>query len=105
MKSQLIAIIVPDEECVKNWAKENNIEGDFPTLCKNEKLKKDILQDLNKLGKEAQLRGFEFAKDIYVSSQPFTIDNDLLTPTFKLKRAQAKRFYQTQIDELYSRLE
>ena len=34
-------------------------------------------------------------------NQGFSIDNDCLTPTFKLKRPQLLRRYQTQIDEMY----
>jgi long-subunit acyl-CoA synthetase (AMP-forming) len=33
--------------------------------------------------------------------QGFSIDNDCLTPTFKLKRPQLLKKYQTQIDEMY----
>ena len=34
-------------------------------------------------------------------SDAFTVDNDLLTPTFKLKRNIAKNVFQVQIDKMY----
>lgn len=32
---------------------------------------------------------------------PFRIEDDILTPTFKLKRAKAKDFFKPEIDKLY----
>ena len=36
LKSCAVAIIVPDEEALPKWAKENNISGTFAELCANE---------------------------------------------------------------------
>jgi hypothetical protein len=37
-------------------------------------------------------------------TQQFTVENDLITPTFKLKRPQLQRLYQAQVDKLYASL-
>ena len=44
---------------------------------------------------------FEKVKKLALESEQFSVDNDLLTPTFKLKRPQLKRKYQTIITDLY----
>ena len=36
LKSCVVAIIVPDEDAVGIWAKENNISGNFAELCTND---------------------------------------------------------------------
>ena len=36
LKSCVVAIIVPDEDAVIAWAKENNISGSFVELCTND---------------------------------------------------------------------
>ena len=36
LKSCAVAIIVPDEEAVSAWAKENNVSGSFAELCTND---------------------------------------------------------------------
>ena len=33
LKAALVAIVVPDEEVVMQWAKENRKEGTFQELC------------------------------------------------------------------------
>ena len=32
---------------------------------------------------------------------PFSVENDLLTPSFKIKRPQAAKFYRKEIDNMY----
>jgi long-chain acyl-CoA synthetase len=41
---------------------------------------------------------------IFLAPEPFTVENNMLTPTFKLKRPQAKAAYQQQLDDMYARL-
>ena len=49
----------------------------------------------------SQLQSFEMAKAVHLHPDPFTLENDLLTPTFKLKRNVAKARFQDVIDALY----
>jgi long-chain acyl-CoA synthetase len=63
-----------------------------------------VLAQMDRVGKLAGLRGFEFAKAIHLEPEPFTIENDLLTPTFKVKRPQAKKHFEAQIAQLYERV-
>jgi long-chain acyl-CoA synthetase len=40
-----------------------------------------------------------------MESEPFSLQNNLLTPTQKLKRMEARERYQAIIEELYAKLE
>lgn len=40
-----------------------------------------------------QLKGFEIVKAVYLDPQPFDMERDLLTPTFKKKRPQLLKYY------------
>jgi hypothetical protein len=42
---------------------------------------------------------------VHLSPEPFAVENDLLTPSFKLKRPQAKEKFQAAITAMYRRLE
>ncbi len=50
------------------------------------------------------MSGLEKPKDIYVSFEPFSIENNILTPTFKLKRNIGREVFKHRIDEMYSEL-
>lgn len=44
---------------------------------------------------------FEQAKNIHIDSKTF-VERDIVTNTFKLQRFQAKKFYEKQINDMYS---
>lgn len=102
MQASLVGIIVPDKDSFKAWMSKN-----FPSIenpYESEDVKKELLKVLNAYGKQSDLKGFEQIRAIYLTSDEFTVDNDLLTPTFKLKRETAKKEYQKQIDAMYATL-
>uniref|UniRef100_A0A8C4H305 Arachidonate--CoA ligase n=1 Tax=Dicentrarchus labrax TaxID=13489 RepID=A0A8C4H305_DICLA len=102
LQSCLVAIVVPDPEVLPGFAKNLGCQGSLEELCKNTEIRKAILSDMTKLGKEAGLKSFEQVKDVYLHPEQFTIENGLLTPTLKAKRAELKTLFQPQIDKLYS---
>jgi len=105
LQSKLVAIVVPDQEYLEDWAKKNGFGGSYKEVCQNLKVVQIILEDMKKQGKLAKLKGFEFPKAIYVEPEPFSPENGLLTPTFKLKRPKVRDHYRKRIDILYNNLE
>ncbi|XP_024050050.1 long-chain-fatty-acid--CoA ligase 1 isoform X2 [Terrapene carolina triunguis] len=102
LQAFLIAIVVPDAETLSSWAKKKGFEGSYEELCKNKDLKKYILEDMLKVGKDSGLKSFEQVKGIALSMEMFSIENGLLTPTLKAKRRELQKFFKSQIDELYT---
>jgi len=106
IKSSLVAVIVPDPEAAIPWGNENGKEGkDVDTLCADPDFMKVVLEDITAVGKANQLRGFEFVKQILLTPTPFSVENDLLTPTFKLKRPQAQKAFANELAEMYKDLD
>lgn len=100
-ESFLVAVANPNQQALERWAKENNISGDFDSLCENPKAKEYILGELSKIGKEKKLKGFEFVKAVHLDPVPFDMERDLITPTYKKKRPQLLKYYQNVIDKMY----
>uniref|UniRef100_A0A9J2P5C3 long-chain-fatty-acid--CoA ligase n=1 Tax=Ascaris lumbricoides TaxID=6252 RepID=A0A9J2P5C3_ASCLU len=106
LKTCLVAIVVPDEKTLRETAKEEMgiQDATLEELCSNAALKKVIMDDMIDIGKKGGLQSFEQVKDIYVSSERFTIENDLLTPTLKGRRPNIQKHFAEQIEEMYSKL-
>ncbi|XP_009568875.2 long-chain-fatty-acid--CoA ligase 5 [Cuculus canorus] len=102
LRSFLIGIVVPDPEMLPEFAAKLGIKGSYEELCKNPAVKKAILEDMARLGREAGLKSFEQVKDLYIHTEMFSVENGLLTPTLKAKRAELVQVFQQQIEALYS---
>ncbi|XP_064287384.1 long-chain-fatty-acid--CoA ligase 5 [Passer domesticus] len=102
LRSFLIGIIVPDAEMLPEFAAKLGVKGSFEELCKNTAVKKAILDDMIRLGREAGLKSFEQIKDLYIHTELFSVENGLLTPTLKAKRGDLVKFFQKEIEALYS---
>uniref|UniRef100_A0A8I3PJV9 Arachidonate--CoA ligase n=1 Tax=Canis lupus familiaris TaxID=9615 RepID=A0A8I3PJV9_CANLF len=102
LQAFLIAIVVPDVETLGPWARKKGLEGSFEELCRNKDVRKAVLEDMVRLGKDSGLKPFEQVKGIALHPELFSIDNGLLTPTMKAKRPELRNYFRSQIDELYS---
>tara|TARA_R110002050_G_scaffold134097_1_gene256704 strand:- start:2120 stop:2455 length:336 start_codon:yes stop_codon:yes gene_type:complete len=98
-----VALVVPDEEVLLAWAATQPAlaKKSLADLCADQTVRdmvfKDIVQGLH----EAKLNGFEIPKAVVLIPEPFSIENDLLTPTMKLKRQVARDHFQPLIAAMY----
>ncbi|TQE01779.1 hypothetical protein C1H46_012579 [Malus baccata] len=95
-ESFLVAVVNPNKQAIECWAQQNGISGDFNSLCGNAKVKEHILGELNKIAKEKKLKGFEVIRGVHLDPEPFDMERDLITPTYKKKRPQLLKHYKCQ---------
>ncbi|KAJ7515816.1 hypothetical protein O6H91_22G028900 [Diphasiastrum complanatum] len=102
----LVAIVSVDPETLSAWAKSKGIKhaDNLESLCKDPVVKAAVLADMDAVGTEAKLRGFEFAKAITLVHEPFSLESGLLTPTMKIKRPQAKAYFAKAIEDMYAQI-
>ncbi|OQR95154.1 Long-chain-fatty-acid--CoA ligase [Achlya hypogyna] len=99
----LVGIIVPEEPEIMALAKSLGLSGSFAELCRDPKINEVVLKDIVATGKKALLNGFEAVRAILLHPEPFTVENDLLTPTFKIKRNDVKKLFLKEIQALYAK--
>ncbi|MBU9765517.1 AMP-binding protein [Mycobacterium sp. TNTM28] len=61
-----------------------------------------IVQSLRRIAREQRLRPYEVPRDILIETQPFSVDNGLLTATGKLARPALTDRYRDRLDQLYA---
>ncbi len=98
-KNYLVAIIVPDKEQALLWAKNNNKENSLSTLVKDEDYNKTIKEIISKVNNN--LSNIEQVRKFILIDHEFTIENDMMTPTMKVKRYKIKSVFGDQLDNLY----
>jgi long-chain acyl-CoA synthetase len=104
-ENTLVAVVVPDEKSFKSFAQQAGAQGSsIEELCKDPKAAAAVCEELNKVGKKGNLRGFERVKMVHLDPQQWDVDNGLMTPSFKLKRNQLQKHYQKYIDEMYAEI-
>lgn len=107
-QTSLIAIAGVDPEPFASWAskvfRRPIAISEIQSVYQDPAIIKQLMKDLDRIAEQKKLHGFEKIKAIYLAMEPFTVENDLLTPTLKLKRADATRAFRRDIDELYKRL-
>jgi len=59
------------------------------------------MDEITKLSNLNNFSSIEKPKKIRLFKDPFRVEDDILTPTFKLKRAKAKDFFIDDIGKLY----
>ncbi len=102
IKASLVAIVVPDEEASKAWGAKNNMaNATFKEIASSDAFRSSLLSELQTFGKANGLKGFELPRAIFIETIPFSIENDLLTPSFKVKRHDVRKRYADSFTELY----
>ena len=96
----ILAIICPDKQ---HCARELDItEEELIKDEENPKLKKLILNDLDRLAIDANFNGLEKVKFILLTFEGFTIQNECMTPTMKIVRKKVEIRYKNRIEKLFS---
>ena len=98
-KNYLVAIIVPDKEQALLWAKNNNKENSLSTIVKDEDYNKTIKEIISKVNNNLSV--IEQVRKFILIDHEFTIENNMMTPTMKVKRYKIKSVFGDQLENLY----
>lgn len=95
------ALIVPDYEALEQFAKEKSIEfKNKAELLSHVDIQKMIDQRIKSI--QEHLNGFEKVKKFKLLEKPFSVLENEITPTLKIKRKIVAEKYKHFIEEIYS---
>ncbi|PKS12189.1 hypothetical protein jhhlp_001487 [Lomentospora prolificans] len=110
-QSSLVAIFGVDPATFAPWASNilkkpvdpANVEG-LRAAGADPAVRKAFLKILDGIGKRHKFNSFEKVRSCLLLVDPFTVDNELLTPTLKLKRAPVAKAFKAEIARMYEEI-
>jgi long-chain acyl-CoA synthetase len=98
-RPHLVGLIVPDPEWLTDWAIANDEKPDFKALCDNPAVQRAVMEAVDRVNKGVSVT--EKTRRVILTDQAFTIENEQLTPSLKIRRHKIKEVYGERLDALY----
>ena len=98
-RPNIVGIIVPDPEWAMDWAKAAGLPSDMKLLKQHESFKSAVRAAIDRVNKDLsvieKVRKFDFA------DEAFTIENEQMTPSLKIRRHVLNKVYAERIGAMY----
>ncbi|MGP1352795.1 MAG: AMP-dependent synthetase/ligase [Parasphingopyxis sp.] len=98
-RPHLVGLIVPDPEWVREWAAENGVPDDEVALRDNPDFHRAVSAAVDRVNKG--LAAVEKVRRTILADEAFTVENDQMTPSMKIRRHVLREVYGERLDALY----
>ena len=98
-RPHLVGLIIPDPEWAVEWAQANGEPYDLTALCDLPAFRAAIMAAVDRVN--TQVATTEKVRKITLTPDAFTTDNEMLTPSLKIRRHVIRQVYGDRIDGLY----
>ncbi len=98
-RPHLVGLIIPDPEWAVEWAQANGEPYDLTALCDLPAFRAAIMAAVDRVN--TQVASTEKVRKITLTPDAFTTDNEMLTPSLKIRRHVIRQVYGDRIDGLY----
>ena len=95
----LVAILVPDAEWLRGWAETAGKTDDPRALAEDKDLATVLSAAVERVNRA--LSNIERVRRFIVAAEPFNIENEMLTPTMKIRRHKVRAVYGERLERLY----
>ncbi|MDK2760862.1 MAG: AMP-dependent synthetase/ligase [Sphingopyxis sp.] len=98
-RPHIVGILVPDPEWMAEWAEAEGLPKDLKLLREHEKFRAAIRAAVDRVN--GQLSVVEKVRKFDFADEAFTIENEQMTPSMKIRRHILKQVYGDRIAALY----
>jgi long-chain acyl-CoA synthetase len=95
----LVGLIVPDPEWLMDWSVANDVKPDCATMCGDPAVQRAIMTAVDRVN--AELSVTEKVRRVRLTADAFTVNNEMLTPSMKIRRHKIREVYGERLDALY----
>ena len=96
----LSALVVLNARNWENISAQYNLDSDLRRLSQDQKLEEILVERITRQMKE--FPGYAKIYRVAMVQEPWTVENDMLTPTLKLRRTHVLNRYQAEVSRLYA---
>jgi long-chain acyl-CoA synthetase len=100
-RPHLVALLVPDDEFLAEWAKEHNKAAELAAVADDPALRAVLGQAVERVN--AKLANVERVRRFTVAREAFSVENEMMTPTLKVRRHKIVEAYRDALDKLYEK--
>lgn len=107
-QNYIVGIVVPSKKELIDSLRANNVidetilnNGVYDDICQMMEVRKFVLQQINQTALDAKLFGFERVRNIHLEPNEWSVANNMLSPSMKLKRHVTQETYKDVIRDLY----
>ena len=97
----IVGLIVPDPEWTAEWCAANGRKCDFAKVRTDPDYVKALSVAVDRVNKDLSV--IEKVRRFVIADEPFTVENEQLTPSVKIRRHVLKEVYGERLDGLYAR--
>jgi long-chain acyl-CoA synthetase len=97
----LVGLIVPETEWMADWAKANGKPNSLAALRDDADFHRALNAAVDRVN--AELSVVEKVRRFILADEPFTVENEQLTPSIKIRRHVLRQVYGERLDALYRR--
>ncbi|WP_334654582.1 long-chain fatty acid--CoA ligase [Sphingomonas panaciterrae] len=98
-KPHMVAVIVPDPEWMQEFCATTNTRCNLPSLSKDPDFRALVGAAVERTNKELSV--IERVRRFIIADEPFSIENEQLTPSLKIRRHILRQVYGERLDALY----
>ena len=98
-RPHLVGLVVPDPEWAVEWAQANDEDYDLKALCDLPAFRSAVMAAVDRVN--AQVSVTEKVRKIVLTPDAFTVDNEMLTPSMKIRRHVIRQSFGDKLDALY----
>jgi long-chain acyl-CoA synthetase len=97
----IVALIVPDAEWAVEWAQAEDEKFDLDALQNLPAFRNAVRAAIDRVNDDLSVT--EKVRQFAFADEPFTIENEEMTPSMKIRRHKLKERYGERLDSLYKR--
>ena len=96
----LVGVVVPEAEWALGWARDKGMPADLHKLAREPEFHRAVMAAVNRVN--SRMSVIEKVRRVIIAEEPFTTENQQMTPSLKIRRHVLKQVYGERLDKLYA---